>query len=105
VYHLNSKGGKKTRRTNARHRFHVWPRGQQLDALQKDDPEGYVHWTKIYEGKGHWLDRQDAAALPWMAQHTRNPLPSLDLQRRDRRDAAQQDGVKQKMGSDPFSVF
>jgi len=57
--------------------------GEQLDALQKDDPEGYVHWTKIYEGKGHWLDRQDAAALPWMAKHTRNPLPKRIVWRQD----------------------
>ncbi len=49
--------------------------GQKLDALQEADPHGYVHWTKIYEGKGHWLDGEDAAALPWMAGHTRNPLP------------------------------
>jgi len=57
--------------------------GQKLDALQKDDPDGYVHWTKIYEGKGHWLDGQDAAALPWMAKHTRNPLPSRIVWRQD----------------------
>jgi len=57
--------------------------GQQLDALQKEDPAGYVHWTKIYEGKGHWLDRQDAAALPWMAKHTRNPLPDRIVWRQD----------------------
>jgi len=57
--------------------------GQQLDSLQKEDPEGYVHWTKIYEGKGHWLGGQDAAALPWMAKHTRNPLPNRIVWRQD----------------------
>lgn len=57
--------------------------GQQFDALQKDDPDGYVHWTKIYEGKGHGLGGQDAAALPWMARHTRNPLPSRIVWRQD----------------------
>jgi predicted esterase len=49
--------------------------GEQLDALQKEDPEGYIHWTKIYAGKGHWLDREDAAALQWMAKYARDPLP------------------------------
>ena len=57
--------------------------GQQLDALQKDAPDGYVHWTKIYEGKGHWLGGQDAAALPWMAKRTRNPLPGRIVWRQD----------------------
>jgi len=49
--------------------------GERLDALHEQDPGGYVHWTKLHEGKGHWMDRQDAAALPWMAEHTRDPLP------------------------------
>jgi hypothetical protein len=49
--------------------------GRRLDALQKDDPEGYIHWTKIHEGKGHMLGGRDAASIPWMAKHTRNPLP------------------------------
>jgi len=57
--------------------------GQKLDDLQKEDPAGYVHWTKIYEDKSHWLDRQDAAALPWMAKHTRNPLPGRIVWRQD----------------------
>jgi len=57
--------------------------GKQLDALQKDDPGGYVHWTEIYEGKGHWLDGQDAAALPWMAGHTRDPLPDRIVWRQE----------------------
>ena len=27
------------------------------------------------EGKGHWMDREDRIALPWMRRHTRNPYP------------------------------
>ena len=27
------------------------------------------------EGKGHWMDREDAAALPWMARYKRNAWP------------------------------
>ena len=49
--------------------------GEQLDKLHKDDPKGYEHFVKIYEGKGHWMDREDKVALPWMAKFTRNPVP------------------------------
>ncbi len=56
---------------------------EKLDALQEDDPNGYTHWAKLYKGKGHWLDRQDAAALPWMAKHTRSPLPDRIVWRQD----------------------
>lgn len=58
--------------------------GDKLAALHKSDPDGYVHWTKIYAGKGHWMDRQDAAALPWMAKHTRNPLPTRIVWKQDK---------------------
>jgi hypothetical protein len=54
-----------------------------LDKLQKADPEGYVHWAPIYKGRGHWLSRLDAAAIPWMAKHTRNPLPRTIVWRQD----------------------
>ncbi len=54
-----------------------------LSDLQTKDPQGYVHWAKIYEGKGHWLDREDAAALAWMAQYTRNPRPSSVVWKQD----------------------
>jgi poly(3-hydroxybutyrate) depolymerase len=57
--------------------------GEQLDELQKQDPGGYIHWTKIHEGMGHWMNRQDAAALPWMAKYTRNPLPDRIAWRQD----------------------
>ena len=67
--HVGGKDGAYNRNNVARD----WAR--QLDALQKEDPTGYVHWAKMYDSKGHWLDGQDAAALPWMAKHNRNPLP------------------------------
>ncbi|MFI5380674.1 MAG: alpha/beta hydrolase [Tepidisphaerales bacterium] len=50
--------------------------GKKLDDLQKADPDGYVHLVKLHEGKSHWMDREDAEAVPWMAKFTRNPLPS-----------------------------
>jgi poly(3-hydroxybutyrate) depolymerase len=49
--------------------------GKKLDDLRHDDPGGYDHFVKIYENKSHWMDREDAIALPWMAMHTRNPIP------------------------------
>lgn len=47
----------------------------KLDALSAADPGGYEHQVQIHEGKGHWMDREDAVALPWMAKHTRNLRP------------------------------
>ena len=49
--------------------------GDKLQRLQENEPAGYVHWVKVYDDKGHWLDGQDTAALPWMARHTRNSRP------------------------------
>lgn len=49
--------------------------GEQLAKLRKEDPEGYEQFVKIYPGKGHWMEREDKAALPWMAKFTRNPVP------------------------------
>jgi predicted peptidase len=57
--------------------------GEKLDKLQEKDPQGYVHWTRIYEGKGHWLDGEDAEALPWMADYTRDPLPKRVVWKQD----------------------
>ncbi|MFG0264456.1 MAG: dienelactone hydrolase family protein, partial [Rhodopirellula sp. JB055] len=48
----------------------------KLAELQQADPDGYEHFVKIYPNKGHWMDREDAIALPWMAKHTRNVTPS-----------------------------
>lgn len=50
-------------------------RGLQMDSLQRACPDGYVHETHIMEGKGHWMDREDAAALPWMAKYKRQAWP------------------------------
>ena len=48
---------------------------EEMDKLQKDDPEGYIHEGHIVAGKPHWMDLEDAKALPWMAKFTRNPYP------------------------------
>ena len=49
--------------------------GKLLDNLQKTSPAGYEHFTKIRAGKGHWMEREDAMAIPWMAKYTRDPFP------------------------------
>ena len=49
--------------------------GAMLDALAQADPGAYVHVTDIHAGKGHWMDLQDAKAVPWMAAFTRDPRP------------------------------
>jgi len=51
-------------------------RGMEMDSLQHADPQGYIHQTHIVLGKPHWMDLEDKAALPWMAQYRRNPYPS-----------------------------
>lgn len=58
-------------------------RGEILDSLQAADPEGYIHDCHVIEGKGHWMNLEDAAAVPWMAQYTRNTRPSHILWRQE----------------------
>lgn len=55
----------------------------KLAELHKADPRGYVHWAKIYPDKGHWMDREDAAAIAWMAKFRRNPLPEKIVWKQD----------------------
>ena len=49
--------------------------GRKLDELQQADPAGYVHFTELHAGKGHWMDMEDRKAVPWMEKFTRDPLP------------------------------
>lgn len=57
--------------------------GAIMDSLQQADTEGYIHETHIIKGKGHWMDRVDAQALPWMAQFRRNPYPEKIVWRQE----------------------
>lgn len=43
--------------------------------LRQNDPNGYPHLVRIYPEMGHWMNRKDAEALPWMSQFHRNPWP------------------------------
>lgn len=49
--------------------------GEKLAALREGDPDGYVHRVTIYPGVGHWMERRDAEALPWMLEQTRDAWP------------------------------
>ncbi len=49
--------------------------GAMLDNLQAADPEGYPHYVEVHPDKPHWMDLEDAVAVPWMAEFTRNPIP------------------------------
>ena len=50
-------------------------RGLEMDSLERTCPGGYIHETHIVAGKPHWMDREDAAAVPWMAKYTRKAWP------------------------------
>ena len=56
---------------------------KRLAELRADDPQGYDHWVEIHEGKGHWMEREDAVAVPWMAKRTRDLRPDYVLWRQD----------------------
>jgi len=56
---------------------------KRLDELQKQDPKGYEHFVKIYEGKGHWMDGEDKVAIPWMQKFSRNLNPDKVAWRQD----------------------
>lgn len=58
-------------------------RGKEMDSLQLNCPDGYIHQTHILPQKGHWMDREDAAALPWMEKFVRNPYPDTIIWRQE----------------------
>lgn len=55
----------------------------ELARLHAADPEGYEHFVKIYPDKAHWMDREDAVAIPWMAKHTRDATPKKLVWKQD----------------------
>ena len=56
-----------------------------LDSLATANPGHYLHQAVIHEECGHWMNRQDAMALPWMAQYERNPYPEKVIWQQDNR--------------------
>ncbi|MCF7955000.1 MAG: polyhydroxyalkanoate depolymerase, partial [Phycisphaerae bacterium] len=75
--HVGGKDKAYNRNTVAR----TW--GDKLAELHKNNPGGYINWTKIYEDRGHWIQGGASDALPWMAKYTRNPLPERIIWRQD----------------------
>ena len=52
--------------------------------LRQNDPNGYPHLARIYPEMGHWMNRKDAEALPWMSQFRRNPWPKKIIWRQSK---------------------
>jgi len=61
----------------------VAERAAELDRLAEDDPGGYVHMARVYEGLPHWMNGKDAEALPWMATFERQPWPKKVVWQQD----------------------
>ena len=61
---------------------------KKLADLHKQDPDGYINEVEIHKGKGHWMNKEDAVAIPWMAKFTRNRFPDKVVWK--------QDNIKQK---------
>ena len=55
----------------------------KLEDLQSSDPGGYLHWVKIFPDHAHWMQKQDAAGVPWMHQHTRRQYPDRIVWKQD----------------------
>ncbi|MBL9135320.1 MAG: hypothetical protein JNK85_05610 [Verrucomicrobiales bacterium] len=53
----------------------VADRATELDRLAQEDPGGYIHLSKVYQGVGHWMNKLDAEAVPWMSTFRRQPWP------------------------------
>lgn len=60
---------------------------KKLAELKENDPDGYTYEMHLQKGKGHWMDREDAAAIPWMAKFRRNFLPEKVAWRQEEADA------------------
>jgi poly(3-hydroxybutyrate) depolymerase len=51
--------------------------GEMLEALAEQDAEGgYPNQWQVHPGKPHWMDLEDAVAIPFVQQYTRDPVPA-----------------------------
>ena len=55
----------------------------KLAKLREDDAGGYEHFVKIYPKKRHWMDREDAVAVEWMAKFERRRFPDRVVWKQD----------------------
>jgi len=56
---------------------------EKLEQLQSEDPKGYPHMVKIYPEYGHWMNREDAIAVDWMAKNDRICFPKRVVWKQD----------------------
>ena len=57
---------------------------QELSQLRKQsDEDGYTFSGNIIKGKGHWMDREDAAAIAWLSKFTRDLYPNHIIWRQE----------------------
>ena len=54
-----------------------------MNQLKSKDSKGYPHWVKIYPEYGHWMQKEDAVAIPWMHKFTRNKYPDRIVWKQD----------------------
>lgn len=57
--------------------------GDQLTALQAMDPDGYIHQVQVHAGLGHWMNLEDAVAIPFLQMRSRDPQPKRVVFRQD----------------------
>lgn len=56
-----------------------------LDDLENNTIGSYFHDVQLHDELGHWMDLQDAVALPWMKNYERNPIPEKVVWQQDNR--------------------
>lgn len=56
-----------------------------LDSLENNAPGTYIHQVQLHDGLGHWMELNDAVALPWIKKYKRNPIPQQVLWKQDDR--------------------
>ena len=49
--------------------------GEQLDELAAMDPGSYPHQWQVHAGLPHWMNLEDAVAIPFVQGFTRDPVP------------------------------
>ena len=57
--------------------------GRKLARLQKNDPGGYLHHVEIHPDLGHWMEKKDSVAIPWMSKFIRDPYPKKIIWEQD----------------------
>lgn len=54
-----------------------------LAGLAAGNPGAYRHEVMLHQGKGHWMDKEDAMAVPWMAAFDRDLRPAKVVWQQD----------------------